>query len=239
MKGEVDAVPALRARRLLARPGAQLAPTPCGWVVRAGGEGRQRVLMRLTCPQFERLAAQGGLTPCRIIGGSLGGGVGYRLSPTAAERAPGSGTPDAQSGTVAAASAQAPRPQALDWLARRCDASGRPWLDLQQICAARRLEQDHARANLAPSITARLDGPPPASRRTSSGDHLLLPAVEARARVRNALAATGPQGSTVLGHICLEQRSLGQTALRMGLSTATTRVHLQQALTRLARHYRG
>ena len=225
---------AARARHLLTRPGARLVPGTAGWSLQTRAEGRARVLMHIDAPTFDQLARLGVLRVTSDGGYSLArtasptGGLGPQsdgLPPSP----PGSGVPRR-------------RPRALDWLAARTDAQGRPWLTPAQLQAAHRLERDFERASAAIRLTRPLAPAPGAPVRHNAGDDRFLPGVEARARIVRALswvAQAEPQAVSTLQCVCLEQMSLAGAAARLGLPTAEVRRRLQRALARLAAHDGG
>jgi DNA-directed RNA polymerase specialized sigma24 family protein len=126
----------------------------------------------------------------------------------------------------------------IQWLARRRDAQGRPFLTPAEAAAGERLAHEAEIALSGPSLTMRWDALPRAgggsAARVEPGDR----ALNAAGRVRRALAACPPETRAVLDHICIRGQTLQLAEQACGMRRRTGREALRRGLTALARHYR-
>lgn len=135
------------------------------------------------------------------------------------------------------------RESPVQWLARRRDGRGRPYLDAQEVAAAERLRRDYEQGRLGATITSSWDAMFTASDRRrlrSAGRDGLAPnerAHAARQRVWKALQAVGPGLDAILLEVCCLQSGLEAAERRLGWPRRSGRLVLQMALDRLARHY--
>jgi hypothetical protein len=125
----------------------------------------------------------------------------------------------------------------LAWLARRKGRDGRAMIDGNQFVAGEKLRADFTRAHLAPRVTSSWSGL--ARTRGSGGGagEMTDLIVASRQRVRNALAACGPEFAGVLMDVCCFLRGLEDVERERGWPPRSAKVVLQLALDRLARHY--
>jgi hypothetical protein len=124
----------------------------------------------------------------------------------------------------------------LTLLRRRCDAAGAPLIGTEQFAAGERLRADYSAAHMEQRLTANWD----LSR--SSGFHggidaMSDKALAARQRLFAALAAVGPELTTILLEVCCLSAGLEQAERRLGLPRRSAKAILDLALTRLARYY--
>jgi hypothetical protein len=123
----------------------------------------------------------------------------------------------------------------LAWLARRRGRSGRALIETHQLQAGERLRADFTRANLMPHTTADWEKPVGGNQ---GGAVLATDAmVAARQRVRQALAAAGPEFSGLLLDVCCFLKTLPEVERERLWPARSGKVVLQLALERLARHY--
>ena len=226
-----------RARRMLVRPGAWIDQQDGRYPLRVGGDRRSRVSLTLDETDFLALVADPGL---RVrVGG------GWTARQTSIVDSPPHGSPGMLPGqrtlmdddgrviTRAANLGETP----IAWLARRRDASGRPWLTPAEIAAGERLRQDGERAASGPSVTMRWDGLPRSgggsATRMEPGDR----AISAAARVDAALQAVSPRVRAFVVHICLRSSSLQLAERELGLRRRQGKTMLKQGLQALAEHY--
>jgi hypothetical protein len=129
---------------------------------------------------------------------------------------------------------------ALRWLKRRAK-DGRALLTEPQFAAGERLAADFRRAQLLPRITANWSAAAPGARTRraapGAGVEISDSAVAARQRFHAALDAVGPELAGVLLDVCCFATGLEATGRAAGWPRGTSRVVLDLALTRLARHY--
>ncbi len=129
----------------------------------------------------------------------------------------------------------------LGWLKNRKDRNGRPLISAAQFEAGERLRSDYSFAQLMPRTTANWGALAPSAggRRGPPSDVAGLrdEVLAAKARVSNALEATGPELAGVLIDVCCELKGLEDAEKAHGWPQRAGKVVLQIALTRLARHY--
>lgn len=228
-----------RAVRMLARPGAFLEAAGEGYDLRLGPDRRRRAPMRLGEAAFRLLIQGPGLRP--RVGG------GWTLIALQAEpSAPPPGRPGQIQGErlVMARDGRLERRRAnlgespMAWLARRRDPQGRPWLSPAELAAGERLRDEFHRCGLVGRLTMDWSAQP----RAGAGAGLRLDpaerAIAAKARVRAALEAVGPQLSPILERICLHGSALQAAEQALGIPKRTGKTVLKLALGRLAQHYR-
>jgi uncharacterized protein DUF6456 len=129
----------------------------------------------------------------------------------------------------------------LAWLRRRKDKGGRPLISEAQFAAGERLRVDFWRGQLMPRVTANWSGSVTSrrQRRAAPGVGLELgdAAVAARERVNRAFAAVGPELAGILVDVCCHEMGLEAAGRAQAWPERASKVVLQLALTRLARHY--
>ncbi len=130
----------------------------------------------------------------------------------------------------------------LDWLARRRDRDGRPYLSQEEVMAGERLRRDYEAGMLGAKVTSSWDPARTLSsgrRKGAGGDGMNLPerALAARERVHAALAHVGPGLDEILLEVCCLSRGLEAAERRLGWPRRSARLVLRMALARLADHY--
>lgn len=227
-----------RARDLLARHEAWLSAEGGAYALRMGPDRRSRIALTLTEPEFRGLVDRPGLRPRA--------GGGWTARPTAGERpAPPPGQPGRIVGErlVMADDGRMVRHAAnlghspIAWLARRKDASGRPWLTAAEAAAGERLLADIEQAMRGPSMTMRWDALPRAGAGSAARVEPGPAALSAARRVELALAAAGPRLRPILNRVCLHGDSLKLAETGLGLRRRQGKTLLKQALQALADHY--
>ncbi|MEH6663422.1 MAG: DUF6456 domain-containing protein [Brevundimonas sp.] len=229
-----------RLRTLLARPEAWIepGPEPGRYRLRLSPDRRRRPALTLDEAAFRDLAREPGLA-VREGGGWKARAGALPPRPSCGGRpgfVAGSRPVLAPDGTV--------RPRAVNlgespvlWLARRKDASGRPWLSPAEVAAGEKLRADAELASLGPSLTMRWDALPRGGAGQGApagpGERVLL----ARRRVQAALGAVAPGPRAVLERICIHGSSLQLAEQGLGLRRRQGKTVLKRALTDLARHY--
>lgn len=228
---------ATRARALMRRSQGWLDPTPGGYALRTGADRRARVILTLDEAAFLELAREPGLAA------RPGGGWVARRTATETST-PGArpGFVDGEREVMDADGAVIRRkanltPTALQWLAARRDAHGRPWLTPAERAAGERLTRDAEDALRGPSLTLRWDALPISrsgtSARTEPDDRAHL----AASRVEGALRAAGPRLRPVLEAVCVRGSALQAAEDQLGLRRRAARDQLKAGLQALARHY--
>ena len=123
------------------------------------------------------------------------------------------------------------------WLARRKDASGRPWLSPAEVAAGERLRAEAEIVLSGPSLTMRWDALPRAgggsSARVEPTDRALL----AGARVEAALCACGPRLRALVERVCIHGTSLQLAEQDLSLRRRQGKTVLKLGLQALAEHY--
>lgn len=129
----------------------------------------------------------------------------------------------------------------LSWLYRRRGRDGSRLLDEAQYSAGERLRADYTKGQLLPRITANWSADVNQGRRRSGEAggvaDLTDAALAARARVRAALDATGPELSGVLVDVCCFLKGLEDVERERRWPVRSAKIILSLALRRLARHY--
>lgn len=232
-----------RARSLLDRPGAWLDQSGGAYPLRLGGDRRGRVVLTLDEAAFRALVERPGLR--RRDGG------GWLPRPTPAANA--SLSPNPPPGRPGLIEGERPVMEAdgrmamrranlgespVAWLARRKDASGRPWLTPAEVAAGERLRADGEIALSGPSLTMRWDALP----RSGSGGGAagLEPgdrAMAASARVEAALTACGSRLRAMVERVCIHGTSLHLAEQDLSLRRRQGKTLLKHGLQALAEHY--
>lgn len=230
-----------RALRLLSAPNAWLEPSGEGqYGVRQSADRRRRVVLRLDEADFTRLVGEPGLAP------RPGGGWRLLRPPAEAGTAPpAAGRPshiegrravvetDGRTSLKTANLGESP----IAWLARRRDASGRPWLTLVEVAAAEKLRDDFVLAGTLGRLTMSWS---PAPRSRGGRGPGAEPAERARAakdRIARALTAVGPGLREILEHVCFAGTALEAAERALGLPRRSGKAVLKLALARLTAHY--
>ncbi len=230
-----------RARSLLDRPGAWLDQSGGAYPLRLGGDRRGRVVLTLDEAAFRALVERPGLRR-REGGGWLPRATPARntsLSPSSPGRP---GVIEGERPVMEADGRLTTRRANLGespvaWLARRKDASGRPWLTPAEVAAGERLRADGEIALSGPSLTMRWDALPRSgggsSARVEPGDR----ALSASARVEAALSACGPRLRALVERVCIHGTSLQLAEQGLSLRRRQGKTVLKQGLQALADHY--
>jgi hypothetical protein len=129
----------------------------------------------------------------------------------------------------------------LAWLRRRKDKDGRPLVSDAQFTASERLRSDYWHGQLMPRVTANWSAPAAGKRMRRSahgtGTELSDSVMTARERVSRAKRAVGPELWSILVDVCCHELGLQAAGREQAWPERATRVVLDLALTRLARHY--
>lgn len=231
-----------RARSLLDRPGAWLDQSGGAYPLRLGGDRRGRVVLTLDEAAFRALVERPGLRR------RDGGGWLPRPAParnTSLSPAPPPGRPgliegerpvmeaDGRLTTRRANLGESP----VAWLARRKDASGRPWLSPAEVAAGERLRMDGQIALSGPSLTMRWDALPRSGGGSSARVEPTDRALSAGARVEAALTACGPRLRAMVERVCIHGASLQLAEQDLSLRRRQGKTVLKQGLQALAEHY--
>jgi len=229
-----------RLRTLLARPGAwiEAAPEPGRYRLRLSPDRRRRPALTLDEAAFRELARAPGL--------AVREGGGWKARAGAVPPGPpdggrpgfvaGTRPVTAPDGTVKARPVNLGESPIL-WLARRKDASGRPWLSPAEVAAGEKLRADAELASMGPSLTMRWDALPRGGAGQGAPTGPGERALAARRRVQAALGAVTPGRRAMLERICLHGSSLQLAEQGLGLRRRQGKTVLKQALTDLAAHY--
>jgi hypothetical protein len=231
-----------RARDLMGKPGAWLGADNPGsggvYALRLSADRRSRISLTLTETEFRALVERPGLR------NRPGGGWTAR---TAIEDAPliVPGRPGFIAGErdLIQADGRIVRRRAnlgespIAWLARRKDASGRPWLTPAEAAAGERLRREAELALKGPSVTMRWDALPHTGGGTAARMEPTDRALSAARRVELALTAVGPRLRPILTRICIHGDSLQLAETGLGLRRRQGKTVLKQALQALADHY--
>lgn len=126
----------------------------------------------------------------------------------------------------------------LDWLAARKDSEGRPFLDRTAVAAGERLRADYERGLRAAPVTMDYDrGPRDAAHGPRDGLSMAESAIAARARMRGAMAALGPEMARTLLAVICEGRGLEDVEAAERWPRRSAKLVVRLALDALARHY--
>lgn len=228
---------AAKARRLLRRPGAWLEALPAGgYGLRTSPSRRGRVVLTLGEAAFLDLVQTPGLR------NRPGGGWVVRPEASETDHAGRPGVVEGVAPVMQADGSTTTRranlaPSAVDWLARRRDDQGRPWLTPAERTAALRLQAEAEIALKGPSLTMRWDALPRSgggsAARVEPGDR----ALSASRRVEAALKACGASRAMVEA-ICVRATPLQAAEQDLGLRRREGRAVLIAGLRALAAHYR-
>ena len=230
-----------RARALIDRPGAWLDQTGKAYPLRLGQDRRSRILLTLDEVGFNALVEQPGLKLRQ------GGGWQARLclSEAANDAAPVAGRPgmiDGHRDIIQSDGRLIPLKANLGespilWLARRKDASGRPWLTPSEVAAGERLRSEAEQSLGGASLTMRWDSLPQgrggALRAMEPSERRL----NAAQQVRLALSACSPRLRPMLEQVCIHGSSLQLAEQALSLRRRQGKSVLKQGLQCLAHHY--
>ena len=129
----------------------------------------------------------------------------------------------------------------LAWLRRRKDKDGRPLISEAQFTAGERLRSDYWRGQLMPRVTADWSQSATSRRTRRAGPGVGVElgdgVVAARERVARAMRAVGPELASILIDVCCHEMGLQAAGRAQAWPERATKVVLDLALTRLARHY--
>lgn len=228
---------AARARALMTRSRGWLEQTPAGYVLRTGPDRRARVILTLDEAAFLDLARDPGLRARRG-----GGWLAREVGTGEPDRAARPGTDEGERVVMETDGVPTRRranltPTALQWLAARRDAHGRPWLTPAERAAGERLTRDAEDALRGPSLTLRWDALPISRSGTSMRFEPDDRAHRAGERVEAALRAAGPRLRPVLEAVCVRGSALQAAEDQLGLRRRAARDQLRAGLQALARHY--
>jgi hypothetical protein len=126
-------------------------------------------------------------------------------------------------------------------LRRRKDKDGRPLISEAQFAAGERLRNDYWRGQLMPRVTADWSQSATSRRTRRAGPGVGVEfgdgVVAARERVARAMRAVGPELASILIDVCCHEMGLQAAGRAQAWPERATKVVLDLALTRLARHY--
>lgn len=127
----------------------------------------------------------------------------------------------------------------LNWLARRKDRAGRPFLLPEQVEAGERLRRDFTSAGMTPRMTSGYDGVPVGKGYGGLSHGLNVTEVQLTARKRfgAAIDCVGPDLSEVLLRVCCFLEGIGDAERHLDWPARSGKIVLKIALDRLARHY--
>jgi hypothetical protein len=231
-----------RARALIERPGAWLDQSSVSaYPLRLGHDRRSRVLLTLDEASFRALVEQPGL--------KLRQGGGWQARPNTHDAA-NDGTPVAgrpgmidgqrvviqRDGQLTALKANLGESPIL-WLARRKDASGRPWLTPCEIAAGERLRSEAEQALSGASLTMRWDSLPQGRGGSPRAMEPSERRLNAAQRVRQALDACSPRLRPMLEQVCIHGSSLQLAEQGLALRRRQGKTVLKQGLQALAEYY--
>lgn len=125
----------------------------------------------------------------------------------------------------------------LAWLARRKGRDGQAMISSEQFIAGEKLRADFTRAQMMPRVTSNWDAPTGRAAPGSGAGQIADVVLTARQRVRNAMAACGPEFSGLLLDVCCFLRGLEDIERERGWPQRSGKIVLQLGLEKLARHY--
>ena len=230
-----------RARRALMRPGAWLSAESEGYALRQGDDRRARVILRIDEDDFLALVRSPGLKVRAGDGWVLNSaGRGERQGIAHQIGRPGLVESRCRvvgaDGRITEAKINLAR-SAVDWLAARADAEGKPLLTRRQKAAADRLSADWEMASRGVKLTGRWDGLPS---RGAGGGASQAPgggALAAARRVERALSRLEVRDRALVRAVCLDLTALEAAERRLGLGRRQGRLRLAEALEILADGY--
>ena len=228
-----------RARTLMDRPEAWLDEASGQYPLRLGHDRRNHVVLTLDEPAFLALVERPGLRR------RPGGGWQARRAPSPARSSPSPGRPgmiEGERDVIQPDGRLVPHRANLGespilWLARRKDASGRPWLTPAEVAAGERLRRDAEMALKGPSVTMAWDALPRAGRGSPRHQEPGDRALSASDRVRTALDSCSPRLRPMLEQVCIHGASLQLSEERLSLRRRQGKTLLKQGLQALAEHY--
>lgn len=230
-----------RALRLLSSPNAWLEACGAGrYGVRQSADRRRRVVLTLDEAGFAHLVREPGLAPRHEGGWRL-----LRIPVGAGAPSTSAGRPSHIEGRRAVIEADGRTSlktanlgeSPIAWLARRRDASGRPWLTLVEVAAAEKLRDDFVLAGTLGRLTMSWS---PAARTRGGRGPGAEPAERARAakdRIARALDEVGPGLREILEQVCFAGTALEAAERALGLPRRSGKAVLKLALARLTAHY--
>jgi hypothetical protein len=130
-----------------------------------------------------------------------------------------------------------PKESPLMWLARRRNSRGQTHISATQLMAGERLRRDFTLAGMTPAMTANWSGLPVATSKSTTRLNESERMLEARQRLRNALAACEKGEADLLLDLCCFLKPLEAVERAYGFRARTGKHLLARALTRLAHHY--
>ena len=125
----------------------------------------------------------------------------------------------------------------LMWLARRRNSRGVTHISATQLLAGERLRRDYTQAGMTPKMSADLSGLPKAGSHNRAGLNESERMLDARQRLREALAACSKAEADLLLDLCCFLKPLDEVERSHGFRARTGKQALGKALNRLARHY--
>lgn len=227
-----------RARALIARPQAWLDQTGQAYALRLGGDRRSRIVLQIDEQSFQGLIHNPGL---RL---RPGGGWLPRLA-EAATASPPPGRPGMIEGERAVIHSDGQiRPLKANlgespilWLARRKDASGRPWLSPSEVAAGERLRHEAEQSQRGPQVTMSWQALPHRGRGNCPHADPLDRALSASSRVARALQSLSPRLRAIVEQVCIHGSSLQIAEQQLFLRRRQGKTLLKQGLKDLAEYY--
>ncbi|MGF1462096.1 MAG: DUF6456 domain-containing protein [Maricaulaceae bacterium] len=211
-----------RARAALTRAGAVLIAEGRSWRVYPDGDRRRRALAELCADTAALWVRTGVIEPA-------GGSQRWRL------RTRGGAAPSASAGVTSATAGAGEDP--LQRLAR-LTSGGSAWFTADEIAAAERLRAAARRSEAANAVVADWTGAPQSKSPRTPGLAGAERAVMARADVRAALGALGPELAPIVERACVREQGLEAIEAAWGWPKRSAKVVLKLALRRLDGFYR-
>lgn len=125
----------------------------------------------------------------------------------------------------------------LAWLARRKGRDGRTMISSEQFIAGEKLRADFTRGQMMPRVTSNWSAPTGRAAPGGGAGEISDVILASRQRVRNAMAACGPEFSGLLFDVCCFLRGLEDIERERGWPQRSAKIVLQLGLEKLARHY--
>ena len=125
----------------------------------------------------------------------------------------------------------------LAWLRSRRDKAGRPLISSEQYLAGEKLRTDFERAMLQRRVTQNWDMAAAGGSGGNAAAGMSDGAIAARQRFHAAVAAVGPELSSILVQVCCLSAGIEQAERLLELPQRSGKAVLGLALTGLARHY--